>query len=131
MEMIVSFPGGVAVDAEWKGHVIRTDQPEKDGGANAAPAPFDLFLASMATCMGFYALRFCQERQIDPAGLSLRMSLTRDPESKRLTRITSKLALPAGFPDKYDAAIIRAMDHCAVKRVIMDPPQFDTSVERG
>ena len=32
----------------------------------------------------------------------------------------------AGFPDKYRAAIERAMDPCAVKRAIAEPPEFET-----
>ena len=34
---------------------IHTDQPAPAGG-DSAPSPFDLFLASIATCMGFYAI---------------------------------------------------------------------------
>ena len=49
-EMKVTFPGGMRVDAEYKGRVIQTDQPVYQGGGGEAPAPFDLFLASIATC---------------------------------------------------------------------------------
>lgn len=129
MEMNVRFPQGVVVEAEWKNHVIRTDQPERDGGSDSAPAPFDLFLASIATCAGFYALRFCQERSIDTTGLGLTMSLERNPEEKRIARMKINLTLPPGFPEKYNGAIIRAMDQCAVKRHIIEPPEFDITVE--
>ena len=61
-EMRVTFPGGKKVDAEYKGFVIRTDQPVHQGGEGTAPAPFDLFLASIATCAGIYVLSFCQNR---------------------------------------------------------------------
>ena len=66
MIMEIGFPGGVKVDAHFRDHRVTTDQPEKGGGANTAPAPFDMFLASIGTCAGFYALRFCQQRGIDP-----------------------------------------------------------------
>ncbi len=52
-EIRVTFPGGVKVEAVYKGFVIKTDQPVHQGGENTAPAPFDLFLASIATCAGF------------------------------------------------------------------------------
>src|SRR5687767_3126920 len=102
--MTVSFPGGVAVDAEFKGHTVRTDQPEKAGGASSAMPPFDLFLASIATCMGFYALRFCQERNLSTDGLRLTLEPIRDEELKRVATLRINLELPAGFPDKYRAA---------------------------
>lgn len=131
MEMTVRFPQGLIVEAEWKNHVIRTDQTVKDGGTDSAPAPFDLFLASIATCAGIYALRFCQERSIDTAGLALTMSMERNPEEKRISKIGITLTTPPGFPEKYRPAIIRAMDQCAVKRHIMEKPEFEIALEES
>jgi ribosomal protein S12 methylthiotransferase accessory factor len=124
MEMTVSFPGGVAVVADYKGFVIRTDQPVEDGGANSAPSPYDLFIASLGTCAGFYALRFCQQRQLPTAGLELRVALDRNPESGRLDRVAIDLRLPEGFPARYRTAIVRAVDQCSIKRALLDPPEI-------
>ena len=124
----VTFPGGVAVDATYKGHTIRSDQPIDAGGQDSAMSPFDLFLASIATCMGFYALRFCQERSLPTEGLSLTLDPIRDEQGKRVSVVRVSLELPHGFPEKYRAAIERAVDHCAVKKHILEPPQFELSV---
>lgn len=62
MELVVSFPDGKKVDAQLNGHIIRTDQPVKAGGEDSAPAPFDLFLASIGTCAGIYIKGFCSSR---------------------------------------------------------------------
>jgi len=122
--MEISFPGGVQVNAHYKGFEIATDQPEKNGGQNTEPAPFDLFLAALGTCAGFYALRFCQQRQLATDGMQLRLDSSRDPESKRLDRVEITLQLPEGFPDKYRSAILRATDQCAVKKALLDPPEI-------
>jgi len=71
----VSFPGGKRVDVRIRDFEIATDQPVKSGGEASAPQPFDLFLASMAACAGFYALNFCQSRTIPTAGLGLSMAV--------------------------------------------------------
>ena len=127
--MTVSFPGGVAVDATFKGHTVRTDQPEKSGGGDSAMSPFDLFLASIATCMGFYALRFCQERELSTDGLRLTLEPERDEATKRAAAtIRIALELPGGFPEKYRDAIARAVDQCAVKRHILEAPRFELTV---
>ena len=120
----VTFPGGMAVEATFRGHTVRTDQPKSAGGEDSAMPPFDLFLSSIATCMGFYALRFCQERQIPTDGLSLSLTTTKDQEKKRLASVLIEVKAPQGFPDKYRNALIRAVDLCAVKRHIMEPPEF-------
>jgi putative redox protein len=127
VNVAVSFPGGVAVEAGVKGHTVRTDQPAPLG-AGSAPSPFELFLASIATCMGFYALRFCQERGIATAGLGLSLETVRDEAKKRLSTIKVALTLPPGFPEKYIGAIRRAVDECAVKKHMVEPPAFELTV---
>jgi ribosomal protein S12 methylthiotransferase accessory factor len=122
--MKITFPGGLAVDAEYKGMTIHTDQPVAYGGGGTAAAPFDLFLASIGTCAGFYALRFCQERGISTQGMGLTLSTELSPETKRIGTIRLDLQLPEGFPDKYRPAILSSLDQCTVKRHIVDAPRF-------
>jgi putative redox protein len=122
--MNVTFPGGVAVEARFGSHTVLTDQPAPVG-TDSAMSPFDLFLASIATCMGFYALRFCQERDIPTAGLDLALNPIRDPETKRVAKIEVVLTTPKAFPEKYRAALVRAVELCSVKRHLHDPPEFE------
>jgi len=130
MKIDVSFPGGAAVDATVKNHVIHTDQPAPAGG-DSGPSPFDLFLASIATCMGFYALRFCQERSLPIEGLGVTLEPLRAVAGGPVTTIDVQLRLPENFPSKYTDAIKRAVDHCAVKRHMITPPEFRLQVLAG
>lgn len=125
----VSFPGGKKVAAHTGGMTIPTDQPVEDGGDGSAPPPFALFLASIATCAGYYALQFCLSRDIPTEGMSCRMVLTFDENVRRYTAVRIALKLPAGFPDKYRVAIVRAMESCSVKKHILQPPSFDITAE--
>lgn len=124
----VSFPGGVVVDATYGGHTVRTDQPVEAGGTASAMSPFDLFLASIATCMGFYALRFCQERGLSTEGLSLTLEPVREENAKLVTLVRVAVQLPPGFPEKYLSPLERAVDHCAVKKHLMEPPRFELTL---
>ncbi len=123
--MEITFPGGVRVNAQHKGFEIATDQPEKNGGENSAPSPFDLFLVSLGTCAGFFALRFCQQRDLPTEGMRLSLAAEHNPETKRLDRVEITLNLPDGFPAKYRPAILRATDQCAVKKALDDPPEIE------
>ncbi|PLX89182.1 MAG: osmotically inducible protein OsmC [Desulfuromonas sp.] len=125
--MKISFPGGLAIAAEIDGFNVLTDQPEQNGGEGTAPSPFDLFLASLGTCSGFFALRFCQQRNLSTEGLGLTLDFERDPQTRKLMRVKMNIQLPDGFPDKYRKAIIRATEECAVKKVIADPPEFEVT----
>ncbi len=126
MRMEIGFPGSLTVEARFKGHEVLTDQLPKWGGEGSAPEPFDLFLASIGTCAGLYALRFCQRRNLSTDGLLLILEPVRDDESRKLTTILLDLQLPEGFPEKYEKAILRAMDQCAVKKIMLDPPRFES-----
>lgn len=122
-EMIVSFPEGKRVDASFEGFKVETDQSEKNGGAGAAPEPFELFLASLATCAGIYVLSFCQNRNIPTDGVRLVQQLERDAEGKILT-ITIRIEVPPAFPEKYHEALVRVAAKCAVKKMMESPPKF-------
>ena len=123
--MEMTFPGGVAVEAHLDGTTIRTDQPVLHGGGGTAPAPFELFLASIGTCAGYYALRFCQERQIPTEGMSVSMAWERNPATKLIASIRIQISLPPGFPEKYRTAVVRAADQCAVKKHLLEAPAID------
>lgn len=123
--MDISFPGGLAVEAAYRGHTIRTDQPRGAGGADSAPSPFDLFLAAIGTCAGYYALRFCQERGLPTDGLGLTLETERGEGRDHVTAVRLEIVLPSGFPEKYRAAIVRAAEHCKVKAHIEQPPRFE------
>jgi ribosomal protein S12 methylthiotransferase accessory factor len=123
--MQIRFPGGSRVEALHEGFQIRTDQPEGHGGSGTAPSPFDLFLASIGTCAGFYVLRFFQQRQLDTAGLALSVTPRRDPDRKLVASIRIEISLPPGFPEKYREAVVRSVDQCTVKRHLVDPPGFE------
>jgi ribosomal protein S12 methylthiotransferase accessory factor len=128
VSMTISFPGGAAVDARFRGHTIHTDQPLAAGGEDSGSSPFDLFLASIGTCMGFYALRFCQQRGLATEGLSIDVRFEREPDGKRVANVRAEVALPEAFPAKYHDAILRAMDQCAVKKALAAPPEFDIAL---
>jgi len=123
--MKVSFPGGKRVDAEYHGFTIHTDQLPKAGGEGLAPQPFDLFLASIATCAGIYVKGYCDARHIATDGLELRMDVERDEKAHRVARLAIEIRLPEGFPEKHRDAVVRAAELCSVKKHIFAPPAFE------
>ena len=124
MDIIITFPGGKRVDATFDdGLTVHTDQPVSAGGDGAEVGPYDLFLASLGTCAGYYALAFCQARGLPTDGLALIQHVTTDPATKLPARVDLELRLPPGFPAHQRAAVQRAAEHCKVKKVLAAPPQ--------
>lgn len=131
MDMEIVFPGGKKVDALYKGFTIKTDQAPYAGGEGAAPAPFDLFLASIGTCAGIYVLSFCQKRNIPTEGVKLILKTEKDRKKKMISRIRIEIQLPNGFPEKYKEAVIRSAELCAVTKHMYDPPRIDVYATIG
>ncbi len=127
-EIHVTFPGNLKVNAQIDNFELETDQPEKSGGDGTAVTPFTLFTTSIATCAGYFALKFCRSRKIETEGMSLGMKYEWDKDQKRYPKMAIELKLPPEFPEKYRKAIIRAMDQCVVKKHVLEPPEFDISV---
>ena len=124
MDIEVFFEEGAKVNARMGKHIVRTDQKVHGGGEDSAPAPFDYFLASLATCAGIYVKVFCDKRGIDSSGIRILQKHRNDPESRRLSGIDLEIILPDDFPDKYRDAVIKAADGCAVKRLLKNPPEI-------
>ena len=59
-----------------------------------------------------------------PDSNSATLEPIQDAETHRVGLIRVELQLPPGFPTKYRRAILRAVDQCAVKRHILEPPEF-------
>jgi len=127
-QLIVEFPGGKRVDVAVGGFTVKTDQLPQHGGAGSAPQPFLLFLASIASCSGIYALNFCHSRDISADGLGLSMDWEHDGKNLADAVVRLHLTLPPGFPERYRDGIVKAMSLCAVKKHIIDAPRFEVEV---
>lgn len=130
MDMEIVLSGGKKVDVLYNGFTIPTDQSQAAGGEGSAPEPFALFLASLGACAGFYVLAFCQNRQIPTEGIRLIQRTLPREDGKGLGRVEIEVLLPAGFPEKYEQAVLRAADQCAVKKAILNPPEMVLSSRR-
>ena len=127
----VWFPGGKRVDARVGGMTVHTDQALESGGEGKAPEPFQLFMVSIATCAGIYALEFCNARDIPTDRMGLTMSYEFDTKRGFCERLSIELKVPPEFPEKYKKAVVRVMDLCSVKKQILNPPEFMIGVEKG
>ena len=126
-EIVVTLPGGRRVDARVREHVVRTDQPREHGGEDAAPSPFDLFLASIGTCAGIFVQGFCAKREIPTEGIRIVERATYAADGT-LAAVDLRIELPPSFPEKYREAVLRVVDGCSVKRAVQAQPRFNVRI---
>ncbi len=126
MDMTISFPGGVRVDAEFGPYTVRTDQPPQGGGEGSAPAPFSVFLASIGTCAGIYVLGFCKQRGLPTDGIKIVQRIEPNLRTGMVGKIKLDIQVPPSFPERYYDALVRSAEQCAVKKHLENPPEFET-----
>ena len=116
--MEITFDGGKKISAHIRGHIVTTDQPVNAGGEDAAPSPFELFMASIGTCAGIYVKMFCDQRNIPTENIKIVQTAQYSPETGLPTDIKLDIKLPADFPEKYKAALINVAELCKVNKTI-------------
>jgi putative redox protein len=108
-----------------RGHRIVVDQPVEDGGGDAGPTPTELFVASLASCVAFYAGRFLRRHNQSDEGLAVRatfhMSVDRPA---RVGSIRLEVEVPQLPASKHDA-FLAVIDHCTVHNSIRTHPGVD------
>ncbi|MGW0285314.1 OsmC family protein [Streptomyces sp. NPDC003236] len=122
----VTHVGGDSYAVEVRGHHIQVDQPVDSGGTDTAPTPTELFVASLATCVAFYAGRYLHRHGLSRAGLRVRAEFVMATD--RPARISSVRVLvvpPPELPEQRRAALLAVASHCTVHNTLEHPPEID------
>jgi len=120
MDMLIDFPGGRRVDTRFGAFTVTTDQ----GETRSVPTPFELFLASLATCAGYYVLGFCLKRNLPTEGLRMVQRVHSHPVTDVVETIEIDIEVPPDFPEMYLDALVKSAEACKVKKHMEKPPAF-------
>lgn len=119
----VEHRGEDKFDIRIRGHVVRVDQPREDGGEDTAPTPTELFIASLASCVAFYARRYLARHDLPTAGLAVETSFEMGSRPARVSGIEVRLIVPDGVPEERRDALLAVAGHCTVHNTLMTTPQ--------
>jgi len=128
--MEARFVAGEAYEVTVRGHRLVVDQPADAGGQDSAPTPTELFVASLASCVAFYAGRFLTRHGYSRDGLAV--SAGYEMASDRPARVSSvRLAVrvPADLPPERWAALRAVASHCTVHNSLASPPSVTIDLQ--
>ena len=126
--MRVEHRGGDKFDINVRGHVVRVDQPVKDRGEDTAPTPTELFIASLASCVAFYARRYLTRHDLPTDGLAVEATFTMGSKPARVAGIAMRLIVPEGVPaDRLDA-LLAVATHCTVHNTLTSEPDVSITL---
>jgi len=123
MKIEVSFEGNKKVNANFNGYTVKTDQPVTEGGEGTAPTPFELFLASLATCAGIYIKSFCDNRNLPTDKIRIFQDVEYNESTNMAVKINIEIQVPEDFPENYREALIAVAGKCKVKKHLFNPPE--------
>lgn len=109
--------------------ILASDQPAPIG-ADAAPSPFDLFLAGIAACTAYYAQRYCRKWNLPHAGIEVDLEPVFD-EKHMLIDVRMKLRVPATFPAEHLGGLLKNAGNCLVKKTLEFPPRISLDLVAG
>ncbi len=122
----VAHVQGDAYAIEVRGHQLLVDQPTDAGGTDVAPTPVELFAASLATCVAFYAGRYLLRHGLHRTGLRVRTEFTMASDRPaRVASIRLTITPPPGLSQQRYAALLAVASHCTVHNTLRRPPEID------
>jgi uncharacterized OsmC-like protein len=124
----VDHLGGDRFDIEIRGHSVLVDQPVEAGGEDTAPTPTELLVASLASCVAFYARRYLTRHGLPTEGLAVRAAFELGDRPARVASIEVELMVPPGVPESRRQPLLAMASHCTVHTTLTDPPAISVSL---
>ncbi|WP_438295514.1 OsmC family protein [Streptomyces sp. HUAS TT7] len=113
-----------------RGHELTVDQPVESGGDDDGPTPVELFVASLASCVAYYAGRFLQRHHLPYEHLRVRAEFEMaDDRPARVTAIRIRILLPAELSKAHLEGLRAVVNHCTVHNSLRCPPEITVAVE--
>ncbi|MFD5256396.1 OsmC family protein [Streptomyces bobili] len=119
-----------AYTVDIRGHRLQVDQPAEAGGTDTAPTPTELFAASLATCVAFYAGRYLHRHGLPRTGLRVRTEFTMATDRPaRVASLRVVVVPPPELPAQRRDALLAVASHCTVHNTLHRPPAVDIELE--
>ena len=121
MKLTVAYHGGARYDITSGAHRIVTDQPVEDGGQDAGMSPVELFVGSIASCVGYFAGRYCERHQIPVKGLRIDAEWSMSEQPHRVGQVTLAIHLPHRITAEQSELLLKVAHGCTVHQSIAVP----------
>jgi uncharacterized OsmC-like protein len=117
----VDYVRGDRLVVQVRGHKLYADQPAGEGGEDTAPTPTEMFVASLAACVAFYAERFLRRNGLSADGLDVSCDYSWAESPHRVGEIRLVVEAP-GLTAAKREAFSRVIGHCTVHNSLEHPP---------
>ncbi len=124
MKLEVNLQEGFLFKAICGGHEVFTDQHAAEGGTDRAMTPAELFIASLGTCIGVYAVRFCKRHNLPTEGMKVFLDWSNAKDPVRIGTIKAEIRYPHDIPETEKKGLLRMAEACFVHETILHKPEI-------
>lgn len=131
MNLTVTYQGGVRFDLTSGRHTVTIDQPVADGGADTGMSPVELFVGSLAGCVGYFVARFCARHRIPADGLAIEAKWSMAEHPHRVGAVALRLRLPTEVTAEQRERLLKVARGCTVHQSLAVPPTVEITLQAG
>ena len=122
LELTARWEGGFRMRTEVRGFTIRSDEPPEYRGDDAGPTPTELFLASLASCLGMSLVFAARKRGLELPDATVKVTGTYlGPRFQRI-RVEVGSSHPRAALEEL---LERAVRYCYVSNTLLTPPAME------
>jgi putative redox protein len=129
-QVAVHHVDGDAYAISVRGHAVLVDQPVRDGGQDSAATPTELLVASLASCVAFYAGRYLLRHGLDRSRLAVTASFAMAADRPaRVSDVRLRISVPGGIPAQRRDALLAVASHCTVHNTLRHEPGVSVELD--
>jgi uncharacterized OsmC-like protein len=130
LEAKITYLDGIRFQVSARNHEITSDQPVENGGADTGMTPPELLLASLGSCVAYYAAEYLRARSMPASGLNVAVSAQKAQKPARLTDFRIELSVPGVEDQRHRDGILRAAKSCLIHNTLLNAPTIEIELDK-
>ncbi len=128
MKTYVEYTGKKSFKVKIREHDLVVDLPTEKGGDDAAPTPPEYLIASLGSCVGYFALGYLKAAGFDPEGLTINLDWEFDERGTRIENIDITLNAPNADLGDRKRGLIASVNKCIIHNTLHQCPKMEVTI---
>ena len=126
MEVTANYLGDSKFEVTARGHRVICDQPRENRGSDEGMSPPEFLLASLASCVAYYAAEYLKTRGLPTEDLKVRVSAERCLVARLASFRIEVTETP--LEERHQAGILRAAKSCLIHNTLLGEPKVEIAI---
>jgi putative redox protein len=123
----VNGASGYAQRISTSAHQLTSDEPERRGGSNTGPSPYELLLSSLGACTAITLRMYADRKQWNLGVIDVKLRLLKEGDDQ--PRIERSISLTGTLDDDQRAKILEIADKTPVTRALAPGLPIHTALD--